>query len=147
MPYVCYIDEAGCPGALPSPTSNVQPALVLVGLILEAGAITTATNAFLKLKRAYFSGKLKSAHLLDDLLVEVKGSDIRSAIRKRGVKAAAESNTPSMTTQWKCRWALRLEPKQWMKATAPRRPAGLGPGLCARRQDSTPRRNRRRAAP
>jgi hypothetical protein len=79
---------------------------VLVGLILEAGAITTATNAFLKLKRAYFSGKLKSAHLLDDLLVEVKGSDIRSAIRKRGVEAAAESNTPSMTTQWKCRWRL-----------------------------------------
>ena len=25
--------------------------------------------------------------------------------------AAAGANTPSMTTQWKCRWTLRLEPK------------------------------------
>ncbi len=34
--------------------------------------------------------------------------------------AVAESNTPSMATQWACRWVLRLEPKRWMKATAPR---------------------------
>ena len=27
--------------------------------------------------------------------------------------AAAASNTPSMTTQWKCRWGLRAEPKRW----------------------------------
>lgn len=27
--------------------------------------------------------------------------------------AAAASNTPSMTTQWKCRCALRVEPKRW----------------------------------
>ena len=31
--------------------------------------------------------------------------------RKTTPPAASDSNTPSMTTQWKCRWALRLEPK------------------------------------
>ena len=46
----------------------------------------------------------------------------------------------------KCRWALSVEPKRWMKATAPRCAAGPEPGLCARRHDSTARRNRRRAA-
>ena len=45
------------------------------------------------------------------------------------------------------RWALRLEPKRWMKATAPRRAAEPEPGLCARRHCSTTRRNKRRAAP
>jgi hypothetical protein len=26
--------------------------------------------------------------------------------------AAADADTPSMTTQWKCRWGLRVEPKR-----------------------------------
>jgi len=34
--------------------------------------------------------------------------------------AAAASNTPSITMQWKCRWGLSVDPKRWMKATAPR---------------------------
>jgi hypothetical protein len=42
---------------------------------------------------------------------------------------------------------IEVEPKRWMKATAPRRAAGPAPGLPARRQDSTARRNKRKAAP
>jgi len=30
---------------------------------------------------------------------------------KMTLPAATESNPPSMTTQWKCRWGLRVEPK------------------------------------
>jgi hypothetical protein len=43
--------------------------------------------------------------------------------------------------------AARASVKWWMKATAPRRAAGPAPGLWARRQDSTARRNSRKAAP
>ena len=37
---------------------------------------------------------------------------------------------------------MSVEPKRWMKATAPTRASEPDPGLCARRQDPTARRNR-----
>jgi hypothetical protein len=87
MAYVCFIDEAGCPGVLPTANSAVQPALVLVGLFVESSCVNSMTAEYLELKRKYFPSKLKSRHLLDDLLVEIKGSDLRSAIRKHGAQA------------------------------------------------------------
>lgn len=90
MPYVCYIDEAGCSTPLPSPETNIQPVLVIGGLILNHACLAELTVEFLKLKRKYFPGKFKSAHPLDDVREEIKGSDIRSRIRKRFRRADTE---------------------------------------------------------
>jgi len=81
--YICYIDEAGCPGALPSATSDVQPVLVLTGLILPQKNLAEFTKDFLYLKAQFHpdtASKLK--HVLDMATHEIKGADLRRDIRK-----------------------------------------------------------------
>lgn len=79
--YIFYIDEAGCPGALPSSTSDIQPILVLTGLILKQDRLTALTSEFLALKRS-FSPNVVLTHELDIARHEMKGSDLRKDIRK-----------------------------------------------------------------
>lgn len=78
--YVFYIDEAGCPGALPSATSDVQPLLVLTGMILKQDCLQTLTRDFLTLKRQ-FSPHIPLNHELDIAKHEMKGADLRKDIR------------------------------------------------------------------
>lgn len=90
MPYICYIDEAGCTTPLPSAETDIQPVLVIVGLIVDVARVRELTIRFLELKRQFFPKKFGTGnHLLDDVLVEIKGSDLRSSIRKHGAKADA----------------------------------------------------------
>ncbi len=79
--YLCYIDEAGCPGALPSATSNVQPILVLTGLFFPQANLMTLTKEFLDLK-ATFNPNVASPFSLDIARYEIKGSNLRQDIRK-----------------------------------------------------------------
>lgn len=90
MGYICYIDEAGCSAPLPAKKTDIQPVLVIAGLIVRQESLTELTTEFLKLKRRYFPGSFKSQHLLDDVREEIKGSDLRSAIRKKGPRAKTE---------------------------------------------------------
>jgi hypothetical protein len=81
--YICYIDEAGCPGALPSATSDVQPVLVLTGVILPQYNLSDLTKKFLALKAQFhphIASKLK--HELDIAKYEIKGADLRRDIRR-----------------------------------------------------------------
>ncbi len=90
MTYLCYIDEAGCTTPLPGTQTDIQPVLVIVGLIVDVARVRELTIDFLKLKRQYFPNKFRNGnHQLDDVLVEIKGSDLRSTIRKHGVHADA----------------------------------------------------------
>ncbi len=90
MPYICYIDEAGCTTPLPSAETDIQPVLVIVGLVVDVTRVRELTIRFLELKRQFFPKKFGTGnHLLDDVLVEIKGSDLRSSIRKHGAKADA----------------------------------------------------------
>lgn len=73
---ICYIDEAGCPGSLPTATTDVQPVLVVVGLSLPQQGIAPLTIEFLRLKRRFFPA-LHTGDFLDLVLPEVKGADIR----------------------------------------------------------------------
>lgn len=83
--YICYVDEAGCPGALPSSTSDVQPTLVLCGLIIPAENLGQLTNEFLQLKCRFDPSIRKGIrHFLDTAKKELKGSDLRKEIRKGG---------------------------------------------------------------
>ncbi len=88
--YLCYIDEAGCTTPLPGAQTDIQPVLVIVGLIVDAAKVRSLTLDFLNLKRQYFPKKFGNGnHQLDDVLVEIKGSDLRSTIRKQGAHADA----------------------------------------------------------
>lgn len=90
MPFVCYVDEAGCSAPLPSAKTDIQPILVVAGLIVDHAKLPSLTVEFLKLKRKFYPKKFTSQHLLDDVREEIKGSDIRGVIRRKALKAKAE---------------------------------------------------------
>lgn len=76
---ICYIDEAGCSASLPAKKTNIQPLLVVAGLIVQQDTLAGITREFLALKRKYFPGSFTSAHPLDDVREEIKdsGEEIR----------------------------------------------------------------------
>ncbi len=80
---VCYVDEAGCPGSLATPTSDVQPVFVVLGLSLPQGALASVTIEFLRLKHRFFPA-LYTGNFLDLVLREVKGADLRRDAAKLG---------------------------------------------------------------
>lgn len=76
--YLCYIDESGgfeAPGSGPGAT----PLMLFAGLTISAAAVSPLTTDLLALKRKFYPGK--AAKRLDYLRVEVKGAELRSAIR------------------------------------------------------------------
>ena len=90
MTFLCYIDEAGCTTPLPATATDIQPVLVIVGMMVDATKVRCLTLEFLKLKCQYFPRRFgNSDHPLDDVLVEIKGSDLRSTLRKHGARAEA----------------------------------------------------------
>lgn len=88
--HICYVDEAGCTGNLPSTTSQVQPIFVLCGLVVPETSIVSLTQDFLQLKRTFnpaLSASLE--HDLDIITHEIKGAeDLRKPIRKKNRNAA-----------------------------------------------------------
>lgn len=76
--HICYIDEAGCPGGLPSSTANIQPLLVITGLFIPQNNLINFTRDFLALK----SNFNPSVHNRDIPMHEIKGSDLRRDIRR-----------------------------------------------------------------
>lgn len=75
---VCYVDEAGCTGALPGPASDIQPVFVLCGVAIQAKDVGAFTHDFLTLKRKYFPNFSDAGTpYLSGILTEIKGSDIR----------------------------------------------------------------------
>ncbi len=74
---ICYIDEAGCTGALPTATSDVQPVLAFCGVILDAGHLRDATIRLIDAKRKFFPGLAPGATKMGWILREVKGNDLR----------------------------------------------------------------------
>ena len=72
---ICYIDEAGCTGHLPTSTSDVQPVLAFCGFILDAAHLKDATIRLIDAKRKFFPGLAPGSTKLGWILKEVKGSD------------------------------------------------------------------------
>ncbi|MEW6776430.1 MAG: DUF3800 domain-containing protein [Bdellovibrionota bacterium] len=76
--YLCYVDEAGCTGSLPSATSPVQPVFVLAAIAIKLEDVKPFTTDFLQLKHRFFPGTAQSsAHYLDGVLSEIKGAELR----------------------------------------------------------------------
>lgn len=69
-------------------TDDKQPMLVIAGLMVDAGNISLLTKSFIALKRQYYPKLFATTnHDLDVLLHEIKGSDIRTEIRKNPVSS------------------------------------------------------------
>ncbi len=117
MPYICHIDEAGCTTPLSSETiGETQPVLVIVGLVIDVAKVRELTIRFLELKRHYFPKKFRDGnHLLDDVLQEIKGSDLRSNIRNHGEKADAPLKFADDTLELLRKNDARLFASVWIK--------------------------------
>lgn len=80
--HICYIDESGDSQQVNSAKHDIQPMLVIAGLFVDAAHISSITDDFIKLKQRFYPGQFKDHKYLDVLLAEIKGSEIRSQIRK-----------------------------------------------------------------
>ncbi|MCK4594129.1 hypothetical protein KAU45_06465, partial [bacterium] len=56
----CYIDEAGCLGALLGP--SIQPVFIICGFLTDASSLYNITNEFIQLKVKYAPKKRKRDH-------------------------------------------------------------------------------------
>lgn len=80
--HLCYVDESGDSQAINNATHSVQPLLVLAGLFIDAQHVAKLTSDFAALKRKYYPTLLAGiTHQLSVLLHEVKGAEMRTAIR------------------------------------------------------------------
>lgn len=78
--YFCYVDESGgaeAPGSSPGAT----PLMLFAGLIVPSSSLAPLTADFLHLKRQYYPQKVSPR--LDAVLTEIKGSELRSAVRSQ----------------------------------------------------------------
>lgn len=81
---ICYIDEAGCTGKLPSPRSDIQPVFVLSAVVFDSESIPEVTRDFLGLKKKFFPNLVSpDSGFLSYVLPEIKGSEIRKAVREK----------------------------------------------------------------
>lgn len=76
--HICYIDEAGCTGKLPSASSRIQPIFVIGGIILDQSRVRSTTLAYIDLKKHFYPKIVPSnSPYLEYMLAEVKGSETR----------------------------------------------------------------------
>lgn len=77
---ICYVDEAGCTGMLPTPRSLIQPVIVLAGVTFERLDLYPLTLSFMELKARFYPG-LMPRRPLGGILAEIKGAELRRDIR------------------------------------------------------------------
>lgn len=79
---ICYVDEAGCTGALPSATSNIQPVTIFSGVVIDHERLHVVTESFLALKHRFFPNLFSTdrRYFLTGILSEIKGADLRSGV-------------------------------------------------------------------
>lgn len=80
--YLCYVDEAGCTGRIPSASSPIQPVFAIVGIVVPQHNVSNLTHAFIDLKKTFFPSLCSPCtDYLDWMLPEIKGSDLRKAAK------------------------------------------------------------------
>jgi len=78
---ILYIDESGCTGTLLYP--DIQPLLIICGIIADSNDLYNITRELINIKVKY-SPNRKAIHFLDNILWEIKGSELRKHIRESG---------------------------------------------------------------
>ena len=85
MFHLCYLDESGCLGALPSAASRIQPIFSIAGLIIPADRLPQITRDFIALKQRFHPGLFsKDDHNLDGIRREIKGETLRRGLKIGG---------------------------------------------------------------
>jgi Protein of unknown function (DUF3800) len=79
--WIAYLDDAGDVQTVTAANAAVPPVLVFGAVALPAESLAELTRTFLDLKRRFFGGRMTSRHLLDHVLVEVKGAELRTLAR------------------------------------------------------------------
>lgn len=77
---LCYIDESGCLGGLPSSTSDITPAFILSALFVDSASLRSLTSQFLDVKKNTYC-KYSGLRWHDCMRTEIKGSSLRRDIR------------------------------------------------------------------
>lgn len=77
-----YLDEAGCLGTLDHRNSQVQPVFVLTAVFIGEENVKELTTEFVRLKTLYYPAKFAAlSHHLEAMRVEIKGAEIKKALR------------------------------------------------------------------
>ena len=80
---MCYVDESGDTGLFDANERNSQPVFLLCALIVNQSRLESITREVIRLKQSYFpSYSQGTQHWHDWLKVEVKGANIRRALRE-----------------------------------------------------------------
>lgn len=75
---ICYVDEAGCTGALPNATSQIQPTLSLIGFFIDYSKLHELTKRLIELKQRFFPNLAPvTTTYMGWILPEIKGGDLR----------------------------------------------------------------------
>lgn len=114
--FIYFLDEAGCPGSLPLASNQVQPILVIGGLIVPQKHLGQLTRDFLALKSQYFPNRVAESGFLETVLVEIKGSDLRGTIRKNLASAKAELHFLDETLKLLEVYEAKLITSIWVKS-------------------------------
>ena len=81
--YLCYVDESGDTGAFVETERNSQPLFLLAALIVQQSHLADLTRAIINLKQRFFPSYANGVtHWHDWLMVEVKGANLRRALRE-----------------------------------------------------------------
>jgi hypothetical protein len=78
--HICYIDESGG-FEVPGSNASATPLMAITGLIVDAAEVRQLTYELLQAKRRFYPQKCMSSLLLDHILAEVKGGDLRGSLR------------------------------------------------------------------
>jgi hypothetical protein len=83
---ICYVDEAGCTGMLPSANTNIQPAMVFSAVAFDYSRLHRITESYLSLKQRFFPALFPRdvKRFLSGILNEIKGADLRKQIVEGG---------------------------------------------------------------
>ena len=90
---ICYIDEAGCTDRMASATCSTQPVFLVTALFINESAVRQMTDEFTALKKQFFPTLFKNInHQLDAMPIELKGVDIKKAVRGDFGRKAKKAN-------------------------------------------------------
>ena len=80
--WLAYVDESGDDRALSGPNSATQPVTAYGCVAVPEASLGQITREFILLKRRFFPGRVGRYWRLSDILAEVKGKDLRKALRE-----------------------------------------------------------------
>lgn len=79
---ICYVDEAGCATPLRTAADRTQPVFLITGIFIDQTHVAAMTHDFTALKKKYFPSRFAALrHQLDAMPIELKGVDIKKALR------------------------------------------------------------------